>query len=304
MDLDQLRTFVAVADCGSFAAAARRLDNPKSTVAKRLGQLEQSLSVRLVERGRRAVRLTDEGRDILGPARNVLANAEEVEAAARLKTGSLVGRIRVSVPTLLGQTILPAMLGKFAREHPAISLDVVAEDRYVDVVADGYDCAVRLGTGADGTLIRKKLAQSTLILVAPAHYLEAASIEHPRWIEKLETIGFEPRSSQHLWPLSNGSETFELKPNCRLSIGSLPAIVGVMESHAAVALLPEFLVREQLNSGKHVRVCPDWRGERCDISVVFSSKDNMPPRIRAFVDHLAHAFGGLDLAKAHWHGRN
>ena len=295
MDLDQLRTFVAIADCGSFAAAARRLDNPKSTVAKRLGQLEHSLGVRLTERGRRTIRLTDEGRDVLGPARNVLANAEEVEAAARLKAGSLVGRIRVSVPTLLGQTILPPMLGKFAREHPAINLNVVAEDRYVDVVADGYDCAIRLGMGTDGTLMRRKLAQSTLILVAPAHYVEAANIEHPRSIEKLEAIGFEPRSSLHLWPLSKGSETFELKPNCRLSIGNLPAIVSMMESHGAVALLPEFLVREQLSNGKYVRVCPDWRGERHDACVVFSSKDNMPPRIRAFVEHLAHEFGGLDL---------
>lgn len=295
MELDQLRTFVAVADSGSLAGAARRLDHPKSTVAKRLGQLERSLGVRLLERGRRAVRLTDEGRDILGPARSLLVNAEEVEAAARLKAGSLVGRIRVSVPTLLGQTILPQMLGRFAGQNRAISLNVVAEDRYVDVVADGYDCAIRLGEGNDVTLTRRKLAQSTLILVAASQYAEAANIDHPRSIEELETIGFQPRSSHHIWPLRNGSETFELRPNCRLSIGSLPAIVSILEGYPAVAILPRFLVREKLRTGEFLRVCPGWQGECHDISVVFSTKDNMPPRIRAFVEHLVSEFKSLEL---------
>ena len=295
MDIEQLRSFVAVADSGSLAGAARRLDHPKSTVAKRIGQLERSLAMTLIERGRRGVSITDEGHGLLGPAREVIEKADEVEAAARAKAGVLAGRIRLSVPTLLGQTMLPAMLGRFAEANPAVSLEIIAEDRYIDVGAEGYDCAVRLGPGTDSSLLRRKLGESTLALVAHRDYAEALRCSHPSDIERLETIGFAARQSDEVWMLRCGTRAFKLRPRSRLSVTSLPAILNLLHSYRAVALLPTFLLQRRPNAGVLARVCPDWQGDSHDITVVFPAKAYMPPRLRAFVDHLVREFKGQSL---------
>ena len=293
MDLEQLRTFVAVADCGSFAAAANRLGHPKSTVAKRIGQLERSLEITLLERGQRTMRLTNEGNDLLNPARDLLSNAEEVREAARTKAGRLAGSIRISVPTLLGQTVMPSVLGRFAEQHPAVNLGVVADDRYVDVVADGYDCAVRVGPGTDSTLIRRKLSHSTLILVASKLYVDAGGIGHPKAVENLRTIGFAPGSASETWTLSRGLTKVEVKTAPRLSFRSLPAIVALLDMYPAVALLPTFLVCQKVLDGELIRVCPEWQGECHDISLVYPKKERMPPRVRALIEHLAVEFSEL-----------
>jgi DNA-binding transcriptional LysR family regulator len=296
MDLEQLRTFVAVADCGSFAGAASRLGHPKSTVAKRIGQLERSLGITLLERGQRTMRLTSEGNDMLNPARELLSSAEEVREAARTKGERIAGSIRISVPTLLGQTILPSALGRFADQHPAVNLSVVAEDRYVDVVADGYDFAIRIGPGTDSSLIRRKLSQSTLILVASKSYAHAGIIEHPEAIEQLETIGFVTGAAPETWALSGGLTKVEVRPAPRLSFRNLPAIVALLDTYAAVALLPTFLVGQKVRVGELIRVCPDWRGDCHEISLVYSKKERMPLRVRALIEHLASDFGDLDLS--------
>ena len=295
LDLTQLAALVAIAEHGSLAEAARRTSNPKSTISKRLEQLENALGIRLVERTQRTVRLSDDGVALVSQARALIADAQSIEAGMKDRSGRLEGRIRLSVPVLLGQTLLPPILGRFASLHPLVEIEVVPEDRYVDLVAEGLDCAIRLGAGQDGQLIQRKLAQSTLLLVAPSRYGEAQAVKTPAEIEHLQTIGFGVAASPEMWSLHRGTYTVELRPSSRLRFAGLPAIVSALEVYDAVALLPGFLVDGALRSGELIRVCPDWHGDRHDIAIVFPSRRHLPARVRALVDALVREFAETEL---------
>jgi LysR family transcriptional regulator, regulator for bpeEF and oprC len=293
LDLLQLDALIAVADCGSLAKAARRTGHPKSTLSKRLEQLENTLGVRVLERAQRAVRLNDDGAALVAEARTLIEQARSIEAGMKDRSGRLDGRIRISVPVLLGQTLLPPILGRFASNHPLVDIEVVPEDRYVDLVSDGFDCAIRLGPGRDGDLIRRKLAQSALVMVAPASYREALVLRQPAEIAGLETIGFGSSAQPEVWNLYRGTETVSVVPQSRLRLANLPAILAALAGYDAIALLPHFLVSSRLASGELVRVCPDWLGDRYDIAVVFPSRRYVPARVRALIEMLVEETGRL-----------
>jgi len=295
LDIEELRTLVTIADTGSLAGAARRLGHPKSTVAKRVAQLERRLDTRLLERGPRAIRLTDECARLLEPARDIIARADELWLIVRHPSDHVSGPLRISVPTLLGSTLFPPVLARFVSSYPSVDLSVTAEDRYVDLVADGYDCAIRLGPGHDPDVTRRRLGASSLILVAHPDYAEAADAAHPRQLDALDAIAFEAKAGNTIWNLKRGEEAFSLRPKVRLSFRNLPAIAQMLKTFSAVALLPQFLVEEDIRARRLVRVCPGWQGDQHDISVVFSSRSHMPRRLRVFVDHLAAEFRELGL---------
>lgn len=295
MDLEQLRSLLAIADGGSLSEAARRLDHPKSSVVKRIGQLERDLGVRLLDRGQRQVRLSDSAQNLLAQARDIVARAEDLALAARTRSGSTAGRLRLSVPTLLGQTLLPAMLGRFAGSHAQVELTISAEDRYVDLVAEGFDCAIRMGPGTDPALVRRKLATSTLVLVASPALAAAAGASHPAELDGVNAIGFDAEPGAHAWRLRSGTQHHDLDANVRLTYRSLPAIAQLLKSHPAVAMLPKFLVQQQILGGELLHVCPAWQGESHDISIMFASREYLPDRLRRLIDHLVEEFRELDL---------
>src|SRR5690606_25644217 len=164
MDLGLLADFILVAAEGGFGKAGRTSGRPKATLSRRVMALEKSLGVRLFERGARELKLTEDGRALHERTSPLLA--EIVEAGQYLTEGSLRprGRLKVSVPLLIGQTMLGRLAAEFCRRYPEVELEVIAEDRYVDLVEEGYDVAVRVNPRADASLVGRRVGRETLVV--------------------------------------------------------------------------------------------------------------------------------------------
>lgn len=158
MDLTALADFNAVAQHGGFAAAARKLDRPKATLSRRVAELEQSLGVRLIERGARTLRLTDEGRMLNEQTRGLLAEIAEAGETIASRASAPRGRLRVSAPIVYAHVALPRVASRFARAYPQVELEIVAEDRMTDPVEDGYDLVIRVNPNADELLVGRRVA--------------------------------------------------------------------------------------------------------------------------------------------------
>ena len=290
MDLLGLEAFIAIVEWGSVSEAARRTGHPKSTLSRRLAELERGLSARLLERSRSAVRLTEEGRTLLNPAKALLDEAASLKDLMRGRSGGASGRLRVSAPNLLGQTALADIAARYCAAHPQVALEVSLSDRYVDLVADGFDCALRTAHQKDPDLISRKIFSSDLILVARRGFQKALAAEDPAGLASLASLAFLSSGERESWTLRNGARTERLRPACAIAADSLPMIRRVLDGVDAVALLPHFLVEDGLRDGSLIRVCPEWRGATHDVFVVFSSKRHMPQRLRDFIDMTAAHF--------------
>ena len=298
MDLVGLEAFVAIADWGSFSEAARRTGVPKSSLSRRLAELERALDARLLDRSRSAVRLTEEGEALLAPAKALLESAADIEGRLKSRADEAAGRLRVSAPNLLGQTALADIAARFARENPSVSLEIASTDRYVDLIAEGFDCAIRTSDPKNPDLICRKIFSSDLVLVARPAYAAALGATTPDELAALDRLEFS-RNADRRWTLRRDAEVRRLQNEGRLRFDSLIALRRAALAMDAVALLPEFLVSADLESGRLMRVLPEWSGDTHDVFVVFPSRAYMPARLRRFIDLLATsassgAFGAPD----------
>lgn len=290
LSFDRLATLVALGKSGSISGAARRTGRPKSTVAGHLDQLEAKLQVRLVERSARSVRLTLEGEALAREAQYLLDRADELAAGVKGSFARIEGLITLSVPILLGQTLLPHMLARFMDDNDGIKLQVAVEDRLVDPVSDGVDVAIRLGSGGNPWLTRRKLGESVLVPVASPRLDGARDVTHPKQLADLPVIGFGLKGEVEKWQFTSGTDPLSVSLHPDLRMTSLPAILATLNHMSAIALLPEFIVRDAISEGRLLRLCPNWEGERHDICAVFPTRRLLPARVRALVEHLATSF--------------
>jgi DNA-binding transcriptional LysR family regulator len=287
MDLDALRDFIAVDQAGSFAAAARATGTPKSTLSKRLQMLEASLGVRLVERSTRKLRLTPDGVLLRDRAVGLLAQADELERLMRGRNDEPQGRLRVSVPVLLGQTHMGRIAAAFSRCWPKVTIEAVFTDRYVDLIEEDFDCAIRTGPLDDSNLIARRLTSSHTILVAGARFLEAlAPIESPADIVNVPTISFAPAGTPVPWQLESQGQRQNVNPRSAIVLGSLHATYMAAIAGGGVALIPEMVAKTAIAEGSLIALLPNWRGPATTISIVYPSRRHPSARLRAFIDVL------------------
>ena len=287
--LEQLSAFVEVARAQSFAQAARQLERHTSAVSRAVAALENRLGVRLLQRTTRRVTLSDAGREYFKRCEALLAEFEGAEAAVRDHAASLRGTLKVSVPTGAGQTLLAPLLGQFLAQHPALSLDVQMSNRYVDLVEEGYDLALRVGSlGADSRLVVRRLAPSRRLLVASPDYLRRRG--NPRSPQQLAshpclTLDIGPRPRH--WQLERARARVALDVSGPLRSNNSFALLNACRDGLGVSLLPEFVVLTDLRRGGLRRVLPEWASAELGIYAVYPSARFIPAKVRAFVDVIA-----------------
>ncbi|MBE3636958.1 LysR family transcriptional regulator [Mangrovicoccus algicola] len=287
MDLNALREFSAVVEEGSFAAAARRLETPKSTVSKRIQDLERDLGVTLIERSTRRLRLTQEGAIVLARAERILADAAEIAQSLDGTAGPLRGHLRIAAPQLFGQTFLGPLAAECRRRHPGLTLEIVLTDGQPDPEEDGFDAVIRLGRGS-GALVCRPLFHSTSVLVAAPGALTAPPA-HPRAIGDcpvvLHGIGL-----IQTWHLSDGRDEVFVRLAGGLGLSSYPGVHAAALSGAGLALLPEYLVADDIAAGRLLRHLPQWSSLPVELSLLHPAARTMTHRLRAFVDLLQEVF--------------
>ena len=285
---DELEVFVEVARRQSFVQAAKHLGRHVSAISRSIAALELRLGVRLLQRTTRRVALSEAGRAYFARCEALLAEIEGADAAARDLGSSPRGTLRVSAASGFGLTHLIGAVPEFLAAYPHVTLDLQLSNRYVDLIEEGYDLAVRVGVLADSRLVARRLAASRRILVASPLYL--AKRGPPRRMADLADhaclildIGNRPSR----WELQSRGRRNDIDVRGPLRSSNAVALVAACRSGLGISLLPEFAVAAAVRSGELVRVLGGWATEEQGIYAVYPTARFVPAKVRAFVDFFA-----------------
>lgn len=293
--LTSMAVFVKAADLGSFAAAAEALELSGPMVGKHVRHLEERLGARLINRTTRRQSLTEFGRAYYERCRMVLAEAEAADALVAAQIAEPRGRLRITMPALLGKRCVVPILLDLAQRHAKLELELSFGDRIVDLAEDGFDLAIRTGALAGGAgLMTRRIARHTMVVcAAPSHIAEHGL---PRQIEDLERHpgilysrpGWDPA---WLFPCQ-GQQPAQVLPPARLRLDDLEAVADAAEAGMGLAWLPSFLVGERLAAGTLVALLTDHPGYLFDNHVLWLETPHLPLKIRLAIDALADELPG------------
>ena len=289
-DLNDLGFYAAVVTHGGFSAASRALGLPKSRISRRVAALESQLGVRLVERSTRRFKVTEVGQDVYRHARAALTEAEAIEdVVARLKAEPQ-GLVRISCPMDSDRLIGAALPGFLAR-HPKLRVQVIVSNRRVDLIEESVDVAVRvrdrLDTDAD-LQVRVISRAASLMAASPAFVAEHGQPATPQDIPGFATLSHTDRPGLDRWTLLNGEEEeLEIAHEPRLSASSFPILREAAIADLGIGLLPEYVCRDGFETGRLVRILPDWAARQGILHLVFTSRRGQLPGVRAVIDLLA-----------------
>lgn len=289
IDPNDLLLFSRIVECGSISLAADRLQLPKSTVSRRLSLLEAALGERLLQRTTRRLVLTEFGASLLEHARKV---AEETEAAAALaqhRQQAPSGLLRVSMPGDFANYAMDRVLARFLDQYPAISLELDLSPRRVDLVAENFDVAIRMGAlPDDSTLAARPVAISRIGLYAAPSYTAVHGLpEHPDDLFRHSLLSL-PKAHNGMarWALHRAKTVWERELPVRMMANSPELLVRMACAGAGIALGTELFARQFLQSGQLVRILPEWCIPAVTGWAVFPGRRLMPAKTRAFLDML------------------
>jgi DNA-binding transcriptional LysR family regulator len=291
--LDDLEAFLAVADRESFTAGAVALATTASVLSRAVTRLESRLGTQLLRRTTRRVTLTEAGRHYLEQARAAFALLGDAEREIQGQAQALAGRIRMSVPTTWGHHRVPALLARFTRLYPNVKVELNITNRSVDLVAEGFDLAIRLGHLPDSCLVARKLADETLCLVASPAYLARAGTPHT--LDDLQAHAclpfILPRTGRIApWVFRDGGKDVEWTAPATIEVSD--DVLGVVSLAAAgigIGQSYDFIVREHVAAGRLVEVLPHLRGRSRPFSVVYAPHRRQSAATRAMIDILTGA---------------
>lgn len=292
-DFEAWAIFAKVAERGSFVRAAEELRLSNPTVSKAINRLEQSLGIALFSRNSRQMSLTDSGRRLILHAQNILAEAEAAENEARNEARTPSGLIRMAAPMTFGIQHLAPVLPLFLKKYPDISVSVDFSDTFIDLVAQGYDVALRIASLEDSSLRARRLCNIRLLLVAAPSYLEQTGRpHHPEALKTLQSLVYENgdfTKKIHLQNKTTG-EVYSFSQTSRFRTNNGEAFLPALESGIGYGLFPEFIVWEGLRSGRLEQLLPAWEAKEIPLNLVTSSTTLRPARITALLEFLTDAF--------------
>lgn len=295
MEANDLLIFARVVDEGSFSGAAVRLGMPKSTVSRRVAALEAHLGERLLLRTTRQLTLTDLGREVLTYARHVAEDVEAAQSLAQNRQTEPSGRLRVSMPNDLGNLVLAPLLADFAQRYPRITLEVDLSARFVDLVAENFDVAIRMGDlRDDATLAARKVATfSGSLYASPAYLARRGTPVTPEDLAAHDTLRVLTRTGDPaVWTLRRGEDRWTGALPTRATANSPELLIRMARGGAGIAIVNDHFALPYLDSGELVQVLREWHVPPVDAWAVFPGRRLMPARTRVFLDALEAMFSG------------
>ncbi|MGJ8590019.1 MAG: LysR family transcriptional regulator [Yoonia sp.] len=288
-DYRSLAVFVAIADTGSLSAAGRRLKLSTSVISHHLSRLEERQGVTLFFRSTRSMSLTQEGQIALDPARRMVAAGEEALDAIHAGNEEPVGALHVAMPAFGEQSKLHQALWSFAQMHSMVAISLQCSDMPTDLVKDGFDLAIRLGTLRNSSLKSRRIADFERLLVASPEYLSArAPIVSPQDLEAHDFIAVTQIPS--LMTLERKDQSVSIAPaNMRIEVNTVNAAKAAMLAGLGIWHLPRSVIEHQMESGQLQRVLPDWNLPTLGIYAVWPDIGPQKALTRRLIDHfIAH----------------
>jgi DNA-binding transcriptional LysR family regulator len=289
--LNGLGVLAAVVRGGNFAVAGKSLNMSQSGVSRAIARLEARLGVRLLERTTRTVTLSEEGRRLYEQIVPLLAGLEEAAASVATAKDAVRGTLRVNMDPFISQLMLGPQLSRFLKRFPALKLELITRDRLGDLVADGFDLAIRFGEPRPSALIARKLLGTRVITVAsPAYLKKAGRPSHPRELEESNhrLIDFrDPETGRsYEWAFRQGRKEIEINSNAQLLLSDVATIHAVCLAGYGIAQLLELGIEALIESGRLEVIFPDWLDERFPLYALHPSRNYLPPKTRAFLDFV------------------
>jgi DNA-binding transcriptional LysR family regulator len=285
MALEEMLVFARVVHAGSFTTAAKELGMPKSTVSRKVSELEERLKARLLQRTTRKLSLTDAGRIYYDYSARIVNEIEDAERAVSSLQEIPRGLLRVTAP--LNVAYLAPIVSDFLKRYPEVELELFSTGRTIDLVEERFDLGIRAGALADSTLIGRSLGTVAWFLVATPAYLRRRG--RPRSPEDLKEhdcilFGAGPRSAGIR--LENAEKSVLVALSARLLASDMDVLRAPVNAGLGIGLLPAFLCVEDLRAGRLERVLRDWSAPPTPVHVVYPSTRHLSPKVKSFVDHL------------------
>lgn len=287
MDLEDLRTFIEVADTGGVAPGARRLGLSKSIVSRRLTRLEEALGVQLVSRTTRGSALTEAGATFREHAARAVSEIETAQGSLSPQ-GEVRGLLRIAAPLSFVTTRLAPVFAELAQRHPLLQVESSYSDRFVDLVGEGFDCAVRLGYLPDSSLIARRICSFRGRLVAsPAYLATAGWPQTPHDLEHHQAVA----KKGEIWSLKDGQQTVTIRPRGRFLADNGEAVLAAALAGIGIAALPDFLIEDHIAAGRLTPLLDDCLPPDAGMYVVRPPGSLPPRKVRALIELLVERFG-------------
>jgi DNA-binding transcriptional LysR family regulator len=287
MDLEDLQTFVDVADAGGVSSAARRLRVSKSIVSRRLFRLEAELGVQLLARTTRGAALTEAGVTFREHAARVCAEIDNARETI-VPAGELRGRLRLAAPLSLGPTHLAPVFAEMARRNPLLHVHASYSDRFVDIIGEGFDCAIRVGYLHDSNLLARQVGPVRGKLVASPDYIgEHGAPKTPDELLAHQAL----MQGTETWQFVDGDKTISIHPQGRFKADNGTALAAAAVAGLGIAWLPEYLIKSDLDSGTLVEVMSNYPVPTGGIFVVRPPGRHSTRKVRVLTELLIECFG-------------
>jgi DNA-binding transcriptional LysR family regulator len=288
---DDIVLFVQVVDEGSFSKVADKLNLTNSVVSKRIGRLEEALNVQLLYRTTRKLNLTDAGRTLYGKARIAKLAIQEAENAVNGYADEMRGNIRMTMPVVSANLLLSAAVAEFCKQYPDINIELQITNRFVDLIDEGYDLAIRTAYLEDSSYIARRLIDNQWVFCASPAYLQAHGtpiepselLDHECLIYKFESAGTD------IWPLKIDGKESQLHVNGRFHTNNLNAIRHAALSGLGIGFLPKALVHDDFEDDQLLEILSDYAGKRMGMYAVYPKSRQPDQKLKLLVAHLRDA---------------
>lgn len=292
-EFEQITAFLAAIEHGGFNSAGQALGRDGSILSRRVTALERRLGVRLMERTTRRLALTEAGEAFHQRMRGALQALQEIEQDTAAAATGVRGTLRIALPATFGRMWVAPILPAFLATYPDLLVEAAFEDRYVDLVAESFDVAVRIGTLADSRLVARRLAPSRRLLCASPAYLQAHGTPvRPADLAQHACLGFSRLASHPLWHLRDGDKATAIRIAGPLVTDDAQSLVQAAVSGAGIAMVSDWLAGPELCSGRLVPVLPDHPVENNEtVYLVHPSARLVPAKTRAFTDWIVGELG-------------
>ncbi|ROS01259.1 DNA-binding transcriptional LysR family regulator [Sinobacterium caligoides] len=312
-ELQNMMIFATVVDTGSFSVAATQLGIAKSSVSKRITTLEKELGVRLIQRSTRKLSVTEEGEGLYLHCRQIREELEQAKQEISQSRETPSGTLRVSVPQLLGSTLIAPMIAGFQQQYPEVNVELELDYavHQLDLIGKGYDLSLQVGELADSCLVAVRLFNVQSTLCASPDYLDQAgrpelpgdieSHRYLRWVTPnrpaylaldlrrgRRQYGYNVKPSYSTLTMSKGNRQYGYNVNSCFASNDAQAVREVALRGGGIALLPNYAIKEELQSGRLEALFSDYEVETFPVSLVYPQRKHMTPKVRVFSDYLKH----------------
>jgi molybdate transport repressor ModE-like protein len=287
--LDEFRLFLAIVDTGSFAAGGRQLGRSPSSATRIIGEMEQRLGIRLLQRTTRKLSVTDGGARLAEQARRLVADFDEAINYAVGESEILHGQIRLSAPTFFGSRHIAPLVGEFLDVHSHVAMQLSLEDRLVDLIEERIDVALRIGQLENSSLVSKRVGQVRRIVVASPDYLSKhGTPRQPRDLAQHQAVCFVNHAHASAWTFRRGDQTQQrMKVSGRAEVNRADAAIVMARKGMGLVRILSYQVASELEEGSLVRVLKAYEMPPVPVQFVYPSARLLAPRVRAFLDFAA-----------------